>query len=346
MVDVARCRILMLDDEELNIRVLERILRKAGFTQLHSLRDPRRFMAAFESVRPDLVLLDWHMPHFGGWDVLAQLRERAVPGEYLPVLVLSGDMELKARQSALAGGAHDFLLKPFDPTEVVLRIRNLLETRRLHQELSAKNTQLEQMVAERTVELDAARLEVLERLAVAAEYRDDDTGQHTRRVGESAAALARALALPDDLVDAIRRAAPLHDVGKIGVPDQILRKPGRLDEAEMATMRAHTTIGASILAEGRSPMLRLAEEIARAHHERWDGTGYPAGLAGEAIPLAGRIVAVADVFDALAHDRPYRPAWPLADAIAEIRGQRGRQFDPAVVEAFLSLHAEASGVPA
>lgn len=344
MLDVRTCRILVLDDEELNIRVLDRILRKAGFEQLHSLCDPRHFIDMFEAVRPDLVLLDWHMPHLGGWDVLAQLRARATPGEYLPILVLSADMELKARQAALSGGAHDFLLKPFDPTEVLLRIRTLLETRRLHLALSAKNAELERMVVERTAELEAARLEVLERLAAAAEYRDDDTGQHTRRVGESAARLARALGLPIDQVEAIRQAAPLHDIGKIGVPDQVLRKPGKLDAVEMETMRAHTTIGARILADGRSALLRLAEEIAQSHHERWDGTGYPEQLAGEGIPLAARIVAVADVLDALTHDRPYRRAWPMAAAIAEIRRESGGQFDPAVVAAFLGLAGTGAGV--
>jgi PAS domain S-box-containing protein len=188
--------------------------------------------------------------------------------------------------------------------------------------------------------LEEAQFETLARLAAAAEYRDDDTGKHTRRVGDLAGRLAEALDLPGDLPRLIRLAAPLHDVGKIGIPDAILLKPGRLNEEEFEQMKRHTTIGAQMLSGGTSAQLALAKEIAGTHHERWDGTGYPAGVAGEAIPIAGRIVAVADVFDALTHARPYKQPWSLGDTLVELDRQRGRQFDPEVIDAFFTLLRE------
>jgi putative two-component system response regulator len=196
---------------------------------------------------------------------------------------------------------------------------------------------LEAKVRERTRDLEESRLEVLERLSRAAEFRDDDTGQHTQRVGRVAALLMQALGLPADEVELIRRAAPLHDVGKIGIADTILLKPGKLTPEEWAVMRTHTTLGGRILGQSRSPLLRLAEQIALTHHESWDGSGYPAGLSGDAIPLSGRVVTVADVFDALTHERPYKRAWPQAEAAEEISQQSRRRYDPRVVEAFLGL---------
>jgi putative two-component system response regulator len=196
------------------------------------------------------------------------------------------------------------------------------------------------------MQLADAQLEILERLALAAEYRDDDTGAHTRRVGESAAAIATALGLPQDEVELIRRAAPLHDVGKIAVPDAILRKPGRLTPEEFDQIKEHTVKGAAMLSGRAFPLLDLAQQIALTHHERWDGQGYPNGLAGDHIPLPGRIVAVADVFDALTHDRVYKEAWPAEEALHEIQTQAGRQFDPDVVEAFLRGYRERHPAPA
>jgi putative two-component system response regulator len=185
--------------------------------------------------------------------------------------------------------------------------------------------------------VEDSQLQVIQRLALASEYRDDETGQHTRRVGELSTRIGEALGMPEAQLVLLRRAAPLHDVGKIGIPDCILLKPGRLTPDEFDQMKTHTTLGAGMLAEGRGlPLLEMAEKIARTHHERWDGTGYPSGLSGPAIPLVGRIVAAADVFDALTHSRPYKDAWTVADAVSEITGQAGRQFDPAVVKAFLS----------
>ncbi len=214
--------------------------------------------------------------------------------------------------------------------------------------LHRANAELERRVAARTAALTAAnaalvvaQYETLDRLARAAEARDDDTGRHTARVGATSAALARELGWPVAAAERLGRAAVLHDVGKIGIPDGVLLKPGRLDATELALMRAHTTAGAAILAGSTLDVLRLAEEVALTHHERWDGAGYPRGLAGVAIPLAGRVVAVADVFDALTHARPYKAAWPVVDAVAEIARQARRQFDPAVVAAFLALHARA-----
>jgi PAS domain S-box-containing protein len=199
---------------------------------------------------------------------------------------------------------------------------------------------LELMIAERTRELDEARAETLRQLAIAAEYRDDETYQHTERVGHVASRLALGLGLPAGQVTLLRQAAPLHDVGKLAIPDCILLKPGRLTDEEFDVMKTHAELGARLLSSGSSPVLQMAAVIAGTHHERWDGRGYPKGLTGEAIPLVGRIVAVADVFDALTHDRPYKPAWTVERAIAEIGGGAGSQFDPRVVTAFLALREE------
>jgi putative two-component system response regulator len=285
--------------------------------------------------RPDLVLLDLHMPHMDGLEVMDRLNQ-IIEASYLPIVMLTGDLTPEARREALSRGAKDFVNKPFNPDEVLLRIRTLLETRFLYLQIQSQNQMLEAKVRDRTRELEAAQIEIIERLAKAAEFRDDTTGQHTERVGEMAALLARELGLSDAQVSLIRRAAPLHDVGKIGIPDSILLKLGKLTAAEFELVKTHTSIGARILSGSRFALLRLAEEIAFSHHERWDGSGY-AGLAGNQIPLAGRIVAVADVFDALTQKRPYKPAWPVEEAIAEIERQRGLQFDPNIVEAFLRV---------
>lgn len=330
-------RILMVDDEDANLDILRRTLSRAGFWRLESTLDSREAASLYVRHRPDLILLDLHMPHMDGLQVLDTLRE-ITEATYLPILILSGDLTPEARRDALSRGAKDFVSKPFQPDELLLRIKTLLETRFLYLEIQSQNQVLEAKVRERTRELVEAQIEIIERLAIAAEFRDDNTGQHTQRVGQMSALLARQLGLPDSQVSLIARAAPLHDVGKIGVPDTILLKIGKLTPAEFELVKQHTVIGARILSGGKFPLLRLAEDIAYSHHERWDGQGY-AGLRKTDIPLAGRIVAVADVFDALTQQRPYKPAWPVGEAIAEIDRQREHQFDPGVVEAFLRVMA-------
>ncbi|HEY3885693.1 MAG TPA: HD domain-containing phosphohydrolase [Vicinamibacterales bacterium] len=330
-----KARILVVDDEEANIELLRRLLSREGFTRVESTIDPREAASLYVENRPDLILLDLHMPHLNGLEVMSQLNQIAEPS-YLPILILSADLTPEARRECLLHGAKDFVNKPFQPDEIVLRIKTLLETRFLYLQIQTQNQLLEAKVRERTRALEEAQVEILERLAVAAEFRDDSTGQHTQRVGQMSALLAKELNLSESQVALIRRAAPLHDIGKIGVPDSILLKLGRLTEEEFAIVKTHTVIGARILSGGTFPLLRLAEEIALSHHERWNGEGY-AGLRGGDIPLAGRIVAVADVFDALTQQRPYKPAWTVAQAVAEIDAQRGRQFDPDAVDAFLRV---------
>jgi putative two-component system response regulator len=329
-------RILAIDDAEINLKLLRRLLAAEGYEHVETSTDPGRARELCDSFGPDLLLLDLHMPGHDGFDVLTSLGDTIASGR-LQVLVLTGDVTIAARRRALGLGARDFLMKPLDQVEVLLRVRNLLEMRHLQRQLERQNEILAKRVAERTRELDDARREVLERLARAAEYRDYSTGEHTQRVGTTAALIARLLGLPRDLIEMYRDAAPLHDIGKLGISDAVLLKPGKLDAEEWALMRTHVQIGAAILAGSRSPVLRLAEEIAASHHERWDGSGYAARLAGEAIPLAGRITAVADVFDALTHERPYKPALTVAEAVQEIRRQSGAQFDPKVVAAFSEL---------
>lgn len=328
-------RILIVDDQPPNVVLLERLLAQGGYTQIASTTDPRDVTRLYREFEPDLILLDLNMPHLDGFAVMHELAPLIPPGQYMPILVLTADATPDAKRRALSAGAKDFLTKPLDHIEVLLRIRNLLETRLLHVQLANQNHILDERVRLRTRELEAARVEILERLAIAAEYRDDDTGKHTARVGFVSARIAAAMDRPASEVELIRRAAPLHDVGKIGVPDAILLKPGKLTPEEWLVMKEHTAIGAGILGGSTAPVLQMAEEIAACHHERWEGGGYPRGLAGAQIPFASRIVAVADVLDATTHARPYKPAWPLEEALAEIEAQAGRHFDPEVVEAFL-----------
>lgn len=347
--DLKTACILIVDDEPVNVRLLERILQQAGYTNLVRSVDPTAVAALYAEHDPDLILLDLHMPRMDGFAVMSDLAPRLADGTYLPILVLTADATEQAKQRALAGGAKDFLTKPFDATEVVLRIQNLLETRRLHLRLQEQNASLEARVHERTAELESTKLEILERLARAAEFRDDETGQHTRRVGDGAGIVAAAIGLDAAQVELIRRAAPLHDVGKIGIPDGILLKPGNLSSGEFEIMKTHTTIGAEILSGSRFPLMALAAQIALCHHERMDGAGYPRGLRGEEIPLASRIVSVVDAFDTITHDRPYRKALSSAKAWEILWDGAGTQWDKAVIEALASLGpdglSEALGEP-
>jgi putative two-component system response regulator len=338
--DLKSARVLVVDDEYANVRLLERLLDRWGFTDVVSTTTSSQVGALCRKARPDVLFLDLQMPDPDGFELMEMLADQIHGPTRLPVLVLTADITPDVKKQALASGARDFLTKPFDPTEVELRLRNLLETRRLQLELQGQNETLEQRVQERTRDLDMARLETLERLALAGEYRDDNTHEHAERVGRSVARIAAALGVDKEEVAALRRAAPLHDIGKIGVPDAILLKPAKLDQGEYGLMKTHTSIGHQILSGSGSRELRLSAEIALTHHERWDGRGYPAGLAGSEIPFAGRITAVADVFDALMHQRPYKPAWPLDAALAEMKLGSGRHFDPELIEVFEQLDPE------
>jgi len=330
-------RVLIVDDEEANVLLLQRVLQRAGWTNIRSTTSSLSACPLYSEFGPDLILLDLHMPGLDGFGVMEHLKALVPPGTYSPILVLTADVTPETKRRALAAGAADFLQKPFDHTEVLLRIKNLLQTRRLHLQLQSHNEMLEMKVQERTREVEDAHFEVLERLAIATEYRDDSTGRHARRVGELAAHLAEELGLSKAFVALIRRAAPLHDVGKIGIPDRILQKSASLTPEEFDTMKAHTTIGARILSGGKFPLLQVAETIALTHHECWDGSGYPQGLRGESIPLPGRIVAVVDSFDALTNDRPYREGHSVQRALAVLRGGGGIQWEVRLVEALMSM---------
>ncbi len=336
-----RCEraILLVDDEEGNVRLLREILELDGYTRVETQTDPAKVRFGEPGVPlPDLAVVDLHTSGVDGLEVLRRLTGSGAGGDAVPVIVLSADVSEETKRRALALGARDFLAKPFDRVELLLRVRNVLQVQQLEKHLRAQNVALEDQVLERTRALEIERFEMIDRLALAVEFRDDDTNQHARRIGRNSGMLGKALGLDGDQVELIRRAAPLHDIGKLGVADAILRKPGKLTDAEFEEIKWHTIIGATILSGGRCPLVRLSCEIALTHHERWDGTGYPRGLQGNEIPLGGRIVAVADVFDALTHTRPYKAAWPVDDAVAEVLSQAGRQFDPRIVDAFSTLN--------
>jgi putative two-component system response regulator len=340
-------KILVIDDDEDNVAVLKYVLRKNGYEQTTAVSDPCDAVDAFLTFRPDLVLLDVRMAPIDGFEVLNRLKPHVPKTDYLPIVMLTGDESPHAKKRALESGAIDFVNKSFDHTEMLLRVRNLLQTQELYRQVQRHNEQLEERVRERTRELELAQEEILERLALAAEFRDDATGEHTKRVSEMSEKIGRQMGLPDDYCNTLRPASLLHDLGKIGIPDSILHNSAKLTPEQFDFVKNHTEMGGKILAGCHGRLLMMARDIALSHHEAWDGSGYPRGLAGEVIPLAGRIVAVADVFDALLAARPYKAAFPLAEAVQAIRLDSGSRFDPRVVDAFLAvIREEAPTVPA
>lgn len=329
-----RARIFVVDDEPTNLKLLDRMLRDAGYESLVLLDDPRDVVTQYRVARPDLILLDIRMPHLDGYGVMAQLQALEDP-LLPPIVILTAQDSKDSLLRALSEGARDFVGKPFDRNELLMRVRNLLDAQLAHRWVHDQKQVLDRMVRERTEELHHTRLQVVQRLGKAAEYRDEETGNHVLRMSHICALLARESGWDDAQCDLMLNASPMHDVGKIGIPDAILLKPGPFEPEEWEIMKTHATIGAHLLAGDDSELLSMAREIARTHHEKWDGSGYPEGLAGEAIPMAGRIAAVADVFDALTSRRPYKEPWSVEAAVDLIRTSSGSHFDPDLVGIFL-----------
>ena len=342
--EMSECRLLAVDDNEENLKLLVRILSWAGYEDVRTCTSAREALAILPSFRPDVVILDLMMPDMDGYEFLTECRDGSPDGAFLPILVFTADLTSEARTRALELGASDFLTKPGDAQEIKLRVRNFLRMRHQHQELGDQNRMLEAKVAQRSAHLVVAWKEAVEVLARACEYRDDNTGQHAHRVGATSAAIAVELGCDSEFVEHLRLAAPLHDIGKIAIPDEILHKPAALSDEEFAVMKGHAALGAEMVGKRTSPFLQMAEEIARFHHERWDGTGYSAGIAGEAIPLSARIVSVADAYDAMTNDRPYRKAGTKLQAMAELEAMAGKQFDPNVVAALVAHVRRSIGI--
>jgi putative two-component system response regulator len=334
-IAIKQSSILVVDDVPANIALISRVLAQDGYATVDTETDPRQVRSRVASHRYDLILLDIRMPHLDGHQLIDLLR-LDYGNDYLPVLVLTAQTDMATRKRALEQGVRDFVTKPFELWELLHRVRNMLEVRVLWRELGHHSAGLEVRVAERTRELEDTRLDVLRRLALVGEFRDNDTGMHVRRMSHYSRHLANLAGLPDDQCSMILDAAPLHDIGKIGIPDGILLKQGTLDPKEWSVMQRHVEIGGHMLATPSFGLLAMARTIALAHHERWDGRGYPNGLTGDQIPLVARIVTVCDVFDALTSVRPYKPAWSIEDACGFLRENAGRQFDPGLVVLFLA----------
>ncbi len=339
MISQQQCQnacILIVDDQMTNIMLLESILKNGGYTHVHSTQDPTQVIPLFKELDPDLICLDIRMPELNGFQVMGQLKI-IHKHAFLPILVLTSEEDRETRLRALESGAKDFLPKPFDKVEVLMRIRNLLEASLLNKTVSQQKASLEETVRIRTQELKDTQLEVVHRLARAAEHRDNETGAHILRMAHFALVLGRAAGMTEEECDVLFHATPMHDVGKLGIPDRILLKPGKLDHEEFEIMKQHTVIGAQLLSNSHSPVLQMGEVIALTHHEKWDGSGYPNRLAGKDIPLVGRICTIADVFDALSSKRCYKDAWPLDKTLKEIHSLMGKQFDPDLVDLFHEL---------
>ena len=363
--DVRHATIMIVDDEPTNIKVVRRLLEIEGYSNFLSTTESPRAVEMIRDRRPDLLLLDLMMPVVSGMEILTEVR-RLSDVAYLPILILTSATDRETRLQAWEQGATDFLTKPVDPSELTPRVRNVLTVQQYHNHLKNYAADLETAVKRRTAELEASREDALHCLARAAEYRDDDTGQHVLRVGRYARIISEALGFSEKQARDLELAAQLHDVGKIGVPDSVLMKPGALTDEEFAlmkkhsgfgkrilaqcsreelqTIKRHAEVGAQILKAGSSPILEMATRIALTHHEWWNGRGYPLGLEGEDIPLEGRITAVADVFDALSSRRCYKEAMPVDKCFEIMDKERGTHFDPVVYEAFLAVRDQVVSV--
>ena len=321
-----RATILIVDDTPENIDVLSNLL-KDSYKVKAAVNGRTALAIAAKEPKPDLILLDVMMPEMDGYEVCQKLKADPLTAA-IPVIFVTAKSEVEDEQRGFALGAVDYITKPISPPIVLARVKTQLA-------LYDQARHLESLVRERTQELHSTRLEIIRRLGRAAEYKDNETGMHVIRMSWYCRFLAEELGMPEDWCELLFNAAPMHDIGKIGVPDSVLLKPGKLDGQEWAIMRRHCEYGAEIIGEHNSPILAAAREIAINHHEKWNGTGYPNGLKGEAIPLMARIVAIADVFDALTSDRPYKKAWTEAQALELLQQEAGEHFDPQLVPLFI-----------
>lgn len=358
-------KIMIVDDEKFNTLVAKKFLVGAGFKNHVICTDSTKAFDMIKSEKPDVILLDIVMPVVSGMDIL-RLRQQERDLKYTPVLVLTASTGEDVKRTALELGATDFLAKPVDPNDLIPRVRNALLIKAHHDHLANYAEELNRQVQVRTAELVESREQIIWCLGRAAEYRDNETGRHVIRVGQYCGVIAAELGFDEHYVDMIKLAAQLHDIGKIGIPDNILLNPGKLDDSQFVTMRRHCIIGREIIkpteasewtqlrsSDGYSvedfqfadsPVMELAASIAETHHERWDGSGYPAGLAGEEIPIEGRITAVADVFDALSSERPYKRAFSVEKCVSIIQSDSGKHFDPRCVTAFFRRIKEVIGI--
>jgi putative two-component system response regulator len=327
--------VLIIDDSDINLALIKALVLKLGECQPVLYEEPLKALEWCRENVPDLVIVDYMMPGMDGLRFISAFRALHGRNE-IPVLMITANDQKDVRYEALLGGANDFLTKPVDRIEFSARVRNMLMLRQGQKFLADRARHLEDLVDERTSEIRDRERELIFRISRAAEFRDPETGAHIQRMAHYSQIIARGLDLDAGKQKLILEAAPMHDVGKIGIPDYILLKPGKLTFEEFEVMKGHARLGHELLKDSRSEIMQAGAEVAISHHEKYDGSGYPHGLKGQAIPLFGRIVAVADVFDALTSERPYKKAWPLEDAVRFLEEGRGKHFDPLCVEAFLA----------
>lgn len=333
-------KICIVDDTQINLTLMQALVNRIPDCQPICFQESALGLQHCIDEEVDLIIVDYMMPAPDGIEFIQCLRGAPDRAE-VPILMVTADHEKEVRYRALESGATDFLTKPVDRIEFTSRVKNMLAIRRSHLLLTDRAAMLAEEVRKATAEIFSREKEAIFRLSKAAEFRDPETGAHIVRMAHYSELIARQLGWDAAASDMMLMAAPMHDVGKLGTPDHILLKPGRLTEEEFEVMKQHASIGWEILRDSSSPMLQMAAEIALSHHEKYDGSGYPHRLAGAAIPQSGRIVAVADVFDALTSSRPYKPAWEIDRAVALLREGRGSHFDPDCVDGFL---AELDGV--
>ncbi len=334
MEDFSTSKVLVCDDSITNLLMLSTLIEEDSSIEVDTTADPLQVREMLEKTQYDLLVLDLEMPRMNGFEVLEMVRKHNNIEEF-PVLIITGQHAPEALTKALSKGANDFITKPFNQIEVSLRVGNLLKVRQAFKFQKQTNELLEKKVQKRTAELSKTTDNLIQCIAVAADLRDEETALHVVRVGKYAGVLARAIGLPVEVAYMIEKTAPMHDIGKIGIPDKILLKKGKLTKVEKRIMDEHTRYGEQILGDNNSLMIQMAKSIALSHHERWDGTGYCAGLKGESIPIEGRITTICDVFDALTTKRPYKEAWPLEDAVKYLEEQAGEAFDPTLITAFI-----------
>jgi len=338
-------QVLIVDDTEINLILFAALVKKLGDCESHSFSDSRAGLAWVQKYVPDLVIVDYMMPEMDGLEFIRLLRE--IPGrEAIPVLMITANDQKQIRYRALDIGANDFLTKPVDKVEFLARAKNMLTLNDARKKLADQAAWLAEEVRKATHEVVERERETVIRLSRAAEFRDPETGAHILRMAHFSQIIARGMGLSESDQYLLLEAAPMHDIGKVGIADKILLKPGRLEPEEFEIMKRHATIGYELLQGSSSRVLQAGAEIARGHHEKFDGSGYPQGLRGEDIPIFSRIVAVADVFDALTSERPYKKAWDVEAAVDFLKAGSGSHFDPACVTAFLNAWSDVQEVRA